>query len=175
MSHTATERRNRSRERIAGLRPMLTFPSRVRCRKWVKPRKVKLGGLAAGPQAGVEVPKVVCQVRCTVLVALSVHSWRGTLTQGPEGQEQQLLVHELDRVGESSLLPRSRDEPGEFGGHGSVCLWCSRVSPAGQAGLLFPFPLRALPRSSVLRGDPPPTGAWRSLGIPALLPLLSRT
>src|SRR5205823_3574246 len=58
----------------------------------------------------------------------------------------QLLVHVLDDVGESSLLSRSRDQPGEFGGHGSICLRCSRVSHAGQAVLLGPFPPRALPR-----------------------------
>lgn len=112
------------------------------------------GAVAPGTEALVQVLKVWAEVLGVILVALSIQPWRRLPVQGPERQEQELLIHKLDDVGESGLLPRPLGEPGESCEHGLFRLWCGRVSRAGQAGLLSPFPLRALPRFLGTTGRP---------------------
>src|SRR6266542_645422 len=101
--------------------------------------------VAPALQSRVQVLQVLVEIRGVVFVPLTIHTWRFP-PQRTKRQAQQLLVHVLDDVGESGLLSCSRDESGEFGGHGLVCLGCSRVALAEQAVLRGPFPPRALPR-----------------------------
>ena len=64
--------------------------------------------IASALQPSIQVPEVLIQLRRVVFVALSIYAWRRLLAQGTERQAQQLLVHELNDVGESVLLSCSR-------------------------------------------------------------------